>query len=254
MSQPAAEAQMSQAPPAAPAAAPAADPQANEDQEDSFADETEASPDVGDRIAETEAPPIVPADADAGAAPIDVAAENSFEQADEPAEDVETVAARRHWLGSERRMRRWPLSPLHAGILALAIANVIVIGWRSDMVRLLPQTASFYALLGLPVNLRGLTLTDVVTGTEEREGVPILVVEGNVVNNGRKAVEVPRLKFVVRNAARQEIYSWTGLPSRPALQPGQAATFRARLASPPPDAHDLILRFVNRRDIVAGTE
>ena len=37
-----------------------------------------------------------------------------------------------------------------------------------------------------------------------------------------------------------------------ALQPGEAESFRTRLASPPPDAHDIVLRFVNRRDILAG--
>ena len=54
------------------------------------------------------------------------------------------------------------------------------------------------------------------------------------------------LKFFVRNAARQEIYSWTAVPSRATLPPGEAVAFRSRLASPPPDAHDLIVRFVTR--------
>jgi len=79
------------------------------------------------------------------------------------------------------------------------------------------------------------------------------VVEGNIVNNVHKIVDVPRLKFVVRNAARQEIYSWTAVPSRTMLPPGEAMSFRTRLASPPPDARDIILRFVTRRDLVAGT-
>ena len=82
--------------------------------------------------------------------------------------------------------------------------------------------------------------------------MPILVVEGNVYNNARKTEDVPRLKFIVRNAARQEVYSWMLAPSRNALQPGEAESFRTRLASPPSDAHDIVLRFVNRRDILAG--
>ena len=57
-------------------------------------------------------------------------------------------------------------------------------------------------LLGLPVNLRGLTFDNVATSTEQHEGVPILVVEGNVVNTTRKIEDVPRLKFIVRNAAQ----------------------------------------------------
>jgi hypothetical protein len=87
---------------------------------------------------------------------------------------------------------------------------------------------------------------------EQHEGVPILVVEGTLFNSARKTEDVPRLKFIVRNAARQEIYSWMVAPAHSALQPGEAETFRTRLASPPPDAHDVVLRFVNRRDILAG--
>jgi hypothetical protein len=104
----------------------------------------------------------------------------------------------------------------------------------------------------MPVNLRGLTFDGVATTTEQHEGVPILVVEGNVVNSARKVVDVPRLKFIIRNAARQEIYSWIAVLSRTPLPPGEVLPFRTRLASPPPDAHDLIVRFVTRHDFVSG--
>jgi predicted Zn finger-like uncharacterized protein len=201
--------------------------------------------------ADVEAPPIAPVDLDEGRSPSDIGADLAIEHA--PAEDIETVAARRQRRGTSRRSLRWPLSWLQTGTLALALLDIIVVGWRSDMVRMLPQTASFYALLKLPVNLRGLTFEDVATTTEQHEGVPILVVEGNIFNGARKTEDVPRLKFVVRNAARQEIYSWTAVPSRASLPPGEAVAFRTRLASPPPDAHDIILRFVNRHDMIAAT-
>jgi hypothetical protein len=200
-----------------------------------------------------EAPPIVPVDLDEGRPPIDVEADHSAAHDAEPAEDIETVAARRQRRSGTRHAPRWPMSRLHSGIVALVLIDAFLIGWRSDIVSALPQTASFYALMGVPVNLRGLSFDSVVTSTEQHEGVPILVVGGNVVNTARKIVDVPRLKFVVRNAARQEIYSWTAVPTRSLLPPGEAVAFRTRLASPPPDAHDLILRFVTRRDLAAAT-
>ncbi len=202
---------------------------------------------------EVDAPPTVPVDLDEALPSIDLDADQSAERSVEPAEDIEAVAARRQRRSAPRRTSRWPLSGLQTGILALILVDAILIGWRSDIVRALPQTASFYAFIGLPVNLRGLTFDGVVTTTEQHEGVPILVVEGNIVNNAHKIVDVPRLKFIVRNAARQEIYSWTAVPSHTMLPPGEAISFRTRLASPPPDAHDLILRFVTRRDLIAGT-
>jgi predicted Zn finger-like uncharacterized protein len=197
------------------------------------------------------APPIAPAEAEEGAPLIVDIARGAGEGAGESGQDVETAAARLLRQGANGQTLR--SSPrLLMGILALALIDIVLVGWRADIARVLPQTASFYAMLGLPVNLRGLTFSDVITGAEQHEGVPILVVEGNIANTARKTVDVPRLKFILRNAARQEIYAWTAVPSRNLLQPGEAVAFRARLASPPPEAHDIVLRFVSRHDIVSG--
>ena len=66
--------------------------------------------------------------------------------------------------------------------------------------------------------------------------------------------EVPRLRFGVRNGAGLEIYSWTALPTRSVLAPGETLAFRSRLASPPRERHDVVVRFFNRRDLVAGIQ
>jgi predicted Zn finger-like uncharacterized protein len=211
--------------------------------------ETEAATDAP--VAAVEAPSIAPVDLDEGQPPIEV--EGTAEEDAEPLEDIETYAARRQKRGFGRPSLHWPLSNLQSGILALLIVNAILVGWRDDVVRILPQTASFYSMLGLSVNLRGLALDSVTTTTEQHEGVPILVVEGNVVNNTRKIVDVPRLKFVVRNALNEEVYSWTAVPPRATLPPGEAVAFRSRLASPPTDGRDVLVRFVTRHDIIAGT-
>jgi predicted Zn finger-like uncharacterized protein len=199
-----------------------------------------------------DAPPIAPIDFDKGRSGHD----RDGAHADEPArevEDIESVAARRQRLRSKASSLRWPLSLVQTGILALALVDIVLIGWRSDVVRALPQTASFYAMLRLPVNLRNLTFNDVATSMEQHEGVPILVVEGNIFNTAGKTEGVPRLKFIVRNAAHQEIYAWTAVPARATLGPGEGLGFRTRLASPPASAHDLVVRFLNRRDIVGGS-
>jgi predicted Zn finger-like uncharacterized protein len=229
------------------------------------AENTLPAPDLGDRDVAAadrseedgyapaiEAPPTVPVDFDRGRPGY----EGDNGRANEPpreVEDIESVAARRQPRRSMATSLRWPLSLLQTGILALALIDIVLIGWRSDVVRALPQTASFYAMLRLPVNLRHLTFSDVATSMEQHEGVPILVVEGNIFNMARKTEDVPRLKFIVRNAAHQEIYAWTAVPERASLGPGEGLGFRTRLASPPASAHDLVVRFLNRRDVVAGS-
>jgi predicted Zn finger-like uncharacterized protein len=227
---------------AAPDELPAAEP-----------DAAEMAADEPDAAVEVESPSIAPVDLDDGQPPIEVEADHAAEQDAEPLEDIETYAARRNKRGFRRPSLHWPLSNLQSGILALIITNAILVGWRNDVVRILPQTASFYAMLGLPVNLRGLAFDSVTTTTEQHEGVPILVVEGSVVNNTRKIVDVPRLKFVVRNSANEEVYSWTAVAPRATLPPGDAVAFRSRLASPPTDGRDVLVRFVTRHDIIAGT-
>ena len=200
---------------------------------------------------EVEAPPIVPVDLDEDRPR--VMRNPVLPPEPDPsdgAQDIESVAARRG--RPKRASLRWPLSRLQTGIMALALLDTILVGWRSEVVRTLPQTASFYSLLGLSVNLRGLVFDNVATVTEQHEGVPILVVEGNVVNTTRRNEDVPRIKFILRNATHHEIYSWTAVPVRASLPPGEGVGFRTRLASPPADARDVVVRFVNRRDLVAA--
>jgi predicted Zn finger-like uncharacterized protein len=202
---------------------------------------------------EVAAPPIAPVDLDDGQAPVAIDAEPAAVADAEPAEDIETYAARRERLNARRQSWRWPLSQLQSGVLALLLIDAILVGWRDDVVRIMPQTASFYSLMGLSVNVRGVALEDIATNTEQHEGVPVLVVEGNLVNTSHKIADVPRLKFAVRNTAGDEIYSWTAVPPRATLPPGETVSFRSRLASPPPDGQDVLVRFVTRHDIVAET-
>ncbi len=208
---------------------------------------------AADQVVAVDSPSIAPVDLDADRPMLDAAATHDAVPAEEPSEDIESVAARRFRAGAKRQRRGWPLSRLQSAILALVIIDGIIFGWRSDFVRALPQTASFYAAIGMPVNLRGVTFDGLTTNTEQHEGVPILVVEGNIINKAGRMIVVPRLRFAVRNAAREEIYSWTAVPPRAALPPGEAVSFRTRLASPPPDAHDVVVRFVNRFDVLSGS-
>jgi hypothetical protein len=200
--------------------------------------------------ARVEAPPLAPVDLDAGRPPIDVDGHRDGTEAHEP-DDVETVAARRARAG-RRRLQLPSLSSLQALILGLLIIDAMLIGWRKEIVRLLPQTASLYSAIGLSVNLRGLSLDDLSTATEMHEGVPILVVSGKIFNVTGATTEVPRLKLVVRDAAKREIYSWTVAPPISRLPPYQTAEFSSRLASPPAGTKDVMVRFLNRRDLMAG--
>jgi predicted Zn finger-like uncharacterized protein len=206
---------------------------------------------AGKVLAAVDAPPLAPGDETETAEP-------SGSKFDPGArEDIETIAARRaRHAQAERKARRTPLQrllSLPTLIVALAVILLGVLQWRATVVRYFPQTASLFSLLGMPVNLRGLVFQEVKSRSEFHDGVMVLVVEGVIVNLTRNTLEVPRLRFGLRNGTGHEVYAWTALPSRTLLGSGDGLPFRTRLASPPPDGHDVIVRFFNRRDAALGT-
>jgi predicted Zn finger-like uncharacterized protein len=192
-------------------------------------------------------------------------------EADSEAPHVDSPSIAGDWLGSadwsaetrndphdakSSRSRRFPRLPQFrapfspatacAAMGALVLAVLI---WRADVVRLLPQTAAFYRLVGLDVNLRGLRFKDVKVSSEMVEGKPVLVIEGSITGESNKPLEIPRLRFSVRDAQGAEIYAWNAVLEQSVLRPGERAQFKSRLASPPPDGRNIDVRFFNRRDI-----
>ena len=136
-----------------------------------------------------------------------------------------------------------------AGMGALVLALMI---WRVEVVRLLPQTADFYRMVGLDVNLRGLMFKDVKITSETVDGKPVLVIEGVITGEAKRAVQLPRLRFSVRDAQGAEIYAWNAVLEQPVLKPGERAWFKSRLASPPPEGRNIDVRFFHKRDIAGG--
>jgi len=136
------------------------------------------------------------------------------------------------------------------GAMAALVLALIIL--RNDVVRLLPGTAAFYKVVGLEVNLRGLAFKDLKITHESVEGKPVLVIEGMIVGEAKKPVELPRLRFSVRDAQGAEIYAWNAVLEQPVLKPGERAWFKSRLASPPPEGRNIDIRFFNKRDLAAG--
>ena len=135
---------------------------------------------------------------------------------------------------------------------AMAALVLALLVFRNDVVRWLPGTAAFYRLVGLEVNLRGLAFKDLKITNETVDGKPVLVIEGMIIGEGRKPVELPRLRFAVRDAQGAEIYAWNAVLEQTSLNPGERAWFKSRLASPPPEGRNIDIRFFNKRDLAAG--
>ena len=146
-----------------------------------------------------------------------------------------------------------PLVSLPTACAAMGALVLALVIWRVDVVRLLPQTATFYKTVGLEVNLRGLMFKDVKLTTETVEGKSVLVIEGVISGETRKPVALPRLRFSVRDAQGAEIYAWNTVLEQSVLNPGEYTRFKSRLASPPPEGRNIDIRFFNKRDLAGGS-
>ena len=151
---------------------------------------------------------------------------------------------------------RIPFMPLIGALpttcAAMGALIIALLVWRNDVVRLLPQTALFYKMVGLDVNLRGLAIKDLKITSETVDGKPVLVIEGLITGQTGKPVDLPRLRFSVTDGQGAEIYAWNAVLEQPVLNPGEHAFFKSRLASPPPEGRNIDVRFFNKRDLTGG--
>ena len=201
--------------------------------------------------AETEAASPGDNSADVTAGPEDAEAWEQFASAnsepeEEPAfpastaEDAPSVAVQ---AARPRPGRDWNRTAVPVLlVLTLALAGAAFWG-RAHAVRTFPATAALYASVGLPVNLRGFEFRDVRselvgTGTDA-----FLVVEGEIANISGRDAAVPPIEIGVRGAEGQMLYTWTNNPPRGTMAVKDTARFRARLASPPNEGRQVLVRF-----------
>lgn len=129
--------------------------------------------------------------------------------------------------------------------VALVLGAVV---WRDDVVSYVPDLAGLYALVGMPVNLRGLEFRDMETVETTDDGIPQLIVRGTIENVRGDKVAVPRLRLAVRGISGREIFVWTAVPAKSELEAGESLPFLAQLASPPAEGREIAVRFVSQRD------
>src|SRR5258707_1208424 len=131
---------------------------------------------------------------------------------------------------------------LFAASLAILAAAVL---YRQAIVAAVPDLAALYALGGVPVNLRGLEFHGVNASRDIENGRPVMIIQGQIANVSGRELNLPTVRLALRNAG-QEVFAWTVDPGRPRLQAGETLPFKARLASPPAGADDIVLRFADR--------
>ncbi len=147
---------------------------------------------------------------------------------------------------------RKPTRPSAAvGWVALAAVVIVVLGGgtvaRNEIVAFWPPAAQLYELAGLEIVSVpfGLELRNVKNSKRTEDGVPVLIIEGEVKNISKYTYEVPKLRAALQNAEQDEIKNWTFSAVQTRLLPGESAPFVTRVKDPPPKAAGVTITFVD---------
>ena len=133
----------------------------------------------------------------------------------------------------------WAALFLFVGAFAWA-----AIALRHDIATVWPQSAPFYAAINLPVNIRGLALTDIAHDRVVENGENVLRISGRVSNVSDGELPVPGIGISLRDNDGREVYAWTINSGIGVLAPGQSRPFLTRLPNPPPEMQNIDVDFV----------
>ena len=140
-------------------------------------------------------------------------------------------------------------------LVGLVIMGTTAIAAKGAIVSIAPATAAVYAAVGLPVNLRGLSIANVrVTVTQQTEGRGELLVTGEITNLRDGETAAPNLRLALRADDGRELCVWTARGPKPRLGAHERVPFRARLAAPPAGVRDVLVKFAAPGDKGSFTE
>jgi predicted Zn finger-like uncharacterized protein len=146
-----------------------------------------------------------------------------------------------------RRKMQVPRFAVYALMVIIAVAGFIA--GRQSILRQMPQIAPLYAAFGINTNLLGLEFKNVTSSRIIDKGQDLLVIEGQITNITKDIKALPAIHLTVRSKETQAVYSWQSKPNKATLEPNESFEFKTRLAAPPPNGYDVLVRFINESDL-----
>lgn len=149
----------------------------------------------------------------------------------------------------KRGDRRPMIAAVAAGTLVLLGA---LISYRDAVVSVYPQSAGLFAMIGMPVNLRGLVFEEIVTERAVENGVDVLNIKGQIVSIDDQPTPIPALRFSMRDSRNNEIYSWQSRLPLDYVRPGERLPFESQVIAPPPQGQSIRIFFVDTTNPLAA--
>jgi predicted Zn finger-like uncharacterized protein len=127
---------------------------------------------------------------------------------------------------------------------ALAASLLLVVGFLAapaTFVRVSPDLAGLYSLMGMEVNLSGVFMRNVSARLRQQSGAPVISVKADLVNARGEPVLLPKVELSVLGKEGAELYSWSLEPEGVGLGPGESRKISSQIAAPV-QAKQILLR------------
>ncbi|MDF2118428.1 hypothetical protein PY365_22900 [Roseiarcaceae bacterium H3SJ34-1] len=154
---------------------------------------------------------------------------------DQKSKNLDTIGRRQ-----SGRLRRF--APVLSVVGLTGVCSLAIAG-RVQIANALPVIAPLYAAMGIPANARGLEIRGVRSTLLDDQGQSYLVVEGQIANLRNAPSQLGELRLSLRDPSGRDIYTWSAPPPEARIGAGRTLAFKTRLASPPRDALDVLVRF-----------
>ena len=142
------------------------------------------------------------------------------------------------------RRRPWVVVGWLVLLVIIGSAAGAAVWERDAVIRAWPPSARLYALFGLAVPQPGDALKVTARARRDEEnGVPRLVIEGEVANISPEAQSVPRLKVELTDAGNRVLQSWSFDVGAERLLPGASVPFTTSVARPSDAATGMSVTF-----------
>lgn len=148
----------------------------------------------------------------------------------------------------KKHASRLPLARIRRAFrMASLVVLMTLVGlayqFRVDIVRAFPDLGGLYTAIGLPVNVYGLTFSNVETLRTLKDGADVTIITANIRSIVGHTVRVPPVLVSILNAEGEPIYEWTARAPVENISPGDIVAFETQLTSAPADAAHVRLVF-----------
>jgi hypothetical protein len=119
--------------------------------------------------------------------------------------------------------------------------------WQRDkVIALWPPALKLYVALGLePAPTSDGLVIRATPRRDDKDGVPRLVIEGEVINSSSAELAVPQLKVELKDANQRVVQTWTFSASIDRLAAGASVPFTTSVERPNDAATDMRVSFVD---------